>query len=123
MNKAGTRLRKGAKKMTKFKRFRIWMIMAAVFLAIVATPLLGVMLSRTNLDGNASPGAHAQAAFEKGSDASLSGPNYVSHPHPQHRGPKYHWTDKPLVYKADGDAHSAVVARWHRDSLRNLSRQ
>ena len=99
--------------MTRFKRFRIWMIMAAVFLAIVATPLLGVELSRTNLDGIASPG----------SDASLSGQKYVSHPHPPHRGPKYHWTDEPLIYKADGDVHSAVVARWHRDSLRNLSRQ
>jgi hypothetical protein len=103
--------------MTRFKRFRIWMIMAAVSLAIVATSLLGVVLSRTNLDGVAYPGAHAQAAFEKGSDASLSGQSYVSHPHPQHRGPK------SLINKADGDAHSAVVARWHRDSLRNISRQ
>ena len=44
--------------MTRFKRFRIWMIMAAVSLTIVATPLLGVMLSRTNLDG----GCLSQAA-------------------------------------------------------------
>jgi hypothetical protein len=109
--------------MTRFKRFRIWMIMAAVSLAIVATSLLGVVLSRTNLDGVASPGAHAQAACEKGSGAWLSCQSHVSHPQPQHRGPKYHWTDKPPINKADGDAHSAVVARWHRDSLRNISRQ
>jgi hypothetical protein len=109
--------------MTRFRRFRIWMIIAAVSLAIVVTTLLGVMLSRTDLDGVASPGAHAQAAFKMGSDASLSSQSHVSHPHPQHRGPKYHLVGKPLINKADGDAHSAVVARWHRESLRNLSRR
>jgi hypothetical protein len=110
--------------MTRFKRFRILMIIAAVSLAIVATPLLGVVLSsRTNLEGVASAGSHAQAAFETGSDKWLSAQSHVSHPHPQHRGPKYHWMDKPLINKADSDAHSAVVARWHRDYLRNISRQ
>ena len=80
--------------MTRFKRFRIWMIMAALSLAFVATPLLGVMLSRTNLDGIVSQGSHAQAAFERGSDAWLSAQSHVSHPHPQHLGPKYHWMVK-----------------------------
>ena len=109
--------------MTRFKRFRIWMIMTAVSLAIVATPLLGVMLSRTNLEGVASAGSHAQGAFETGSDAWLSAQSHVSHPHPQRRGPKHHWMDKPLINKAESDAHSAVVARWHRDYLRNTSRR
>jgi hypothetical protein len=109
--------------MTRSKCFRIWMIMAAVSLAIVATPLLVVVLSRTNLDGVVSPGSYAQAAFERGSDAWLSAQSHVSHPHPHHRGPKYDWMDEPLIYKADGDAHSAVVARWHRDYLRNISRR
>jgi hypothetical protein len=108
--------------MTRFKRFRILMIMAAVSLAIVATPLL-VVLSRTNLEGVTFPGTHAQAAFERGSDAWLSPQSRVSHPHPQHRGPKCQWMDKPLVNKADGDAHSAAVARWHRDYLRTISRR
>jgi len=109
--------------MTRSKRFRILMIMAAVSLVIVATPLLGVVLSRTHLEGVASPGDHAQAAFERGSDAWLSAQSHVSHPHPQHRGPEYHWMDKPLFNKADSDAHSPVVARWHQDYLRNISRQ
>lgn len=109
--------------MTRFKRFRIWMSMTAVSLAIVTTPLLGVVLSRTNLEGVASPPGHAQAAFETGSDAWLSAQSHVSHPHPQHRGPKHHWMDKPLINKADGDGHSAVVARWHGDYLRNISRR
>ena len=74
--------------MARFERSRILMIMAAVSLAIVATPLLGVVLSRTNLEGVAFPGTHAQAAFETGSDAWLSAQSHVSHPHPQHRGPK-----------------------------------
>jgi hypothetical protein len=109
-------------KMTRFKRSRIFKIMAAVTLAIVATPLLGVMLSRTNLEDVASPPSHAQAAFETGSDKWLSAQSHVSHPHPQHRGPKYHWMAKPVTNKADGDAHSAVVARWHREYLHNISR-
>ena len=108
--------------MTRSKRLRILM-MAAVSLAIVAAPLLGVVLSRTKLEGVASPPSRAQAAFERGSDAWLSAQSHVSHPHPQHRGPKHHWMDKPLINKADDDAHSAVVARWHRDYLRNRSRQ
>ena len=109
--------------MTRSKRFRILMIMAAVSLAIVAAPLLGVVLSRTNLEGVASPPSRAQAAFERGSDAWLSAQSHVSHPHPQHRGPKHHWMDKPLINKADDDAHSAVVARWHQHYLRNISRR
>ena len=109
--------------MTPFKRFRIWMTMAAVFLAIVATPLLGVMLSTTNLEGVASPGSRARAAFEKGSTAWLTDQSHVSHPHILHPGPKYHWMDKPQINRADRDAHSAVVARWHRDYLRNVSRR
>jgi hypothetical protein len=108
--------------MTRSKRFRILM-MAAVSLAIVAAPLLGVVLSRTNLEGVASPPSRAQAAFERGSDAWLSAQSHVSHPHPQHRGPKHHWMDKPLINKADDDAHSAVVARWHQHYLRNISRR
>src|SRR5215208_4038255 len=75
--------------MTRSKRFRILM-MAAVSLAIVAAPLLGVVLSRTNLEGVASPPSRAQAAFERGSDAWLIAQSHVSHPHPQHRGPKQH---------------------------------
>jgi hypothetical protein len=73
--------------MTRFKRFRILML-AAVSLATVATPLFVVVLSKTNLEGVAFPGTHAQAAFETGSDAWLSAQSHVSHPHPQHRGPK-----------------------------------
>jgi hypothetical protein len=109
--------------MTRSKRFRILMIIAAVSLAIVATSVLGMMVSTTNLDGVASQGSHAQAAFEKGPDARLSAQSHVSHPHPQHRGPKYHWMANPLINKADGDTHSAVVAPGHPDYLRDISRR
>jgi hypothetical protein len=106
--------------MARFERSRILMIMAAVSLAIVATPLAGMVLARTNVEEVASPASHAQRAFEKGSDTWVSAQSHVAHPHPQHRGhqKKNHRMGKPLTNKADGDAHSAVVARWHRDNLR-----
>ena len=106
--------------MARFERSRILMIMSAVSLAIVAPPLVGVVLARTSLEEVASPASHAQRAFEKGSDTWVSALSHVAHPHPQHRGhqKKNHRMDKPLTNKADGDAHSAVVARWHRDNLR-----
>jgi hypothetical protein len=106
--------------MAMFERSRIWMIMAAVSLTIVATPLVGMVLARTNVVAVAFPASHAQRAFEKGSDTWVSSQSHVSHPHPQHTGhqKKNHRIDKPLTNKANRDAHSAVVARWHRDNLR-----
>jgi hypothetical protein len=107
--------------MAMFERSRILMIMAAASLAIVATPLVGVVLARTDLEEVASPASHTQRAFEKGSETRVSALSHATHPHPQHhRGhqKKNHRMDKPLTNKADGDAHSAAVARWHRDNLR-----
>lgn len=106
--------------MARFERSRILMIMAAVSLAIVATPLVGVVLARTNVEEVASPASHVPRAFEKGSATWVSAQSHFAHPHPQHRGHqnKNHGMDKPLTNKANRDAHSAVVARWHRDNLR-----
>jgi hypothetical protein len=105
--------------MARFEHSRILMIMAAVSSAIVATLLVGVVLARTNVEEVASPASHAQRAFEKGPDTWVSSQSHVSHPHPQHRGhQKNHRMDKPLTNKANRDAHSAVLARWHRDNLR-----
>jgi hypothetical protein len=106
--------------MARFERSRRLMIIAAASLAIVATPLVGVVLARTNAEEVASPASHTQRAFEKGSDTLVSALSRVAHPHPQHLGhqKKNDQMDKPLTNKADGDAHSAVVARWHRDNLR-----
>ena len=102
---------------TGFRRFRVSVIIAAVALAILAMPLLGVVLARTDQEEVASP-SHAQGAFEKGSDIWVGALSHVSHPHPQHTGhQKAQLMGEPLTNKADGDAHSAVVARWHRDYL------
>jgi len=106
------------------KIFRLILIMAAVSLAIVTTPLLGVVLARTNLEAVVSPASHAQRAFEKGSEAWVSSQSHISHPHPQHREhKKNHQVDKALANKANRDARPAVVARWHREYLRNTSRR
>ena len=105
--------------MVRFERSRILMTMAAVYLTIVATLLVGMVLARTNVEEVATPASHAQRAFERGSDTWVSVQSHVSHPHPQHLGhQKKHRMDKPLTNKADADAHSAVVARWHQDNLR-----
>jgi hypothetical protein len=111
--------KKERKKMARFERSRILMIMAAVSLAIVTTPLVGVVLARANVDAVVSPASDAQRAFEKGPDAWVGAQSHVAHPHPQHRRhQKNHRIDKLLTNKANRDAHSAVVARWHRDNLR-----
>ena len=107
---------------TKFRCFMVSVIIAAVALAILAMPLPGVVLARTIQEEVASP-IHAQGAFEKGSDTWVSALSHVSHPHPQHTGhQKTPWVGEPLTNKADGDAHSAVVARWHRDYLCDRAR-
>jgi hypothetical protein len=100
---------------TGFRGFRVSVIIPAVTLAILAMPLPGVVFARTDQEEVASP-IHAQGAFEKGSDIWVSALSHVAHPHPQHTGhQKTPWLGGPLTNKADGDAHSAVVARWHRD--------
>ena len=110
--------------MARLEHPRILMIMTAVSLAIVTTPMVGV-LARTNLEEVASPASHAQRTFEKGLESWVSSQSHVAHPHPQHIGHqmKNHQVDKPLTKKADSDDHPAVVARWHRDNLHNTSRR
>jgi hypothetical protein len=104
--------------MASFEHSRISMIVAAVALAIVTTPLAGVVLARTNVEAVVSPASHAQRASGKGSETWVGSQGHVAHPHPQHSGhQKNHRMDKPLTDKATRDDHSAVVARWHRDSL------
>jgi ABC-type nitrate/sulfonate/bicarbonate transport system substrate-binding protein len=108
--------------MAKFEHSRMLMIMAAVALAIVMTSLAGAMLTRTDVDAVVSPAGHAQRASEKSSESLVRSLSHVAHPHSQHRGhQKDHRIDKPLADEANRDAHSAVVARWHRDNLRNVS--
>jgi hypothetical protein len=106
--------------MARFVRFRILMAMAAVSLAIGATSLVEVVLARTNVEAVVSPASHAQRAFERDSETWLSAQSHVAHPHPEHgeHQNKNHRIDYPLTNKAEGDAHSAVVARWHQDNLR-----
>jgi len=103
---------------TKFRRFRVSVMVAAVALAILAMPLLGVVFARTHQDEVASP-SHALGVFEQGSDTRVSALSHVSHPQPQNTGhqKKCNRMGKPLANMANGDAHSAVVARWHRDYL------
>jgi hypothetical protein len=110
--------------MARFEQSKIRMILAAVALAIVTTPLAEVVLARTDVEAVISPASHAQRAPEKGSETLVGTQSHVTHPRPQHRGhQKNHRMDKPLADKGNRDAHSAVVARWHRDSLPNSSRR
>ena len=57
---------KESKMITGFRRFRVSVKIAAVALVILAMPLVGVVLAKTNQEEVASP-SHAQRAFEQGS--------------------------------------------------------
>jgi hypothetical protein len=72
--------------MASFEHSRISMIVAAVALAIVSTPLAGVVLARTNVEAVVSPASHAQRASGKGSETWVGSQSHVAHPHPQHSG-------------------------------------
>jgi hypothetical protein len=81
---------------TRLGRLRI----AALTIALlVFSTLLLVVLLRTNSVEATSPGSHVhKSSRHEGGDAWLASPTH-------------------------GSSHPEVVARWHRDSLRHLSRR
>ena len=110
--------------MIRSKRFRASMAIAAVALTTLLTSLLGMVLARANPPEVVWVGNHVWPIFEKGVDNWVTAEGHVSNLASKTDQTNRTTGTSNFTSNLDkGDSHAAVVARWHRDYLRNISRR
>ena len=110
--------------MIRSKRFRASMVIAALALTTLLTSLLGMVLPRADPPEVAWVRHHVWPIVEKGVDNWMTAEGHVTNLASKSGHTNRITGTTNFTSNLDkGDSHAAVVARWHRDYLRNISRR
>jgi hypothetical protein len=110
--------------MITFKRFRVSIVIVAVAFTMLGASLLGIVLARTSTQKMDSVANRMWTTLENGVDNWVDGEGYVANlaSKTDHTNKTTGTTDF-TNNRDNSDSHAAVIARWHRDYLRYISRR